>query len=167
MEWMISSNDRSVFELTVTSGEGSTTADGRMTLVASYANDGVNAGADRISRARAANKKPVLATQDCELTIRHGVCEAKLVCYLACYRGRVACKRLQGQGSYPGTDLLLQIESKMRYYPACIPEDCLLPCWFVQHHNGRIDCSVQDGQMPRCDGPASMDTLVSLRRMAA
>jgi hypothetical protein len=167
MEWMIFSKVRSVFEPTVTTGEGSTMAGGHMNFAASYANDGVNAGPDRIARAKAVNKKPALAAQDRESTIRHGVCGVKLQCYRAWSGGRISCKRLQVQGSHPGRGLLLQIESNMRYYPACFPEDCLSCCGSIQHHIGRIQCGAHAGRTPRCDCPAAMDTLVSLRRTAA
>lgn len=99
-----------------------------------------------------------------EWMIWHGACASKLLCYRACYGGRAACKRLQIEGSYPSADLLLQIESNMRYYPACIPEDCLIPCGFVHYYNKRIQRGVDDGQMPRCDCPAVMGALVILRR---
>jgi len=168
MKWIVSSHDSPVFGQTVLSEEGATTAvDAHRPFVASNANDGVNAGADRISEATAAIKKPVLKVRVCQQAIRHGVCAAKLPCYRTSYKGRVPCKRLQVEGSYASADLLLQVESKMRYYPACIPEDCIFPRWFVEHRDGRIQCSVRDGQMQRCDCAASMDALLSLRRMAA
>jgi hypothetical protein len=167
MERVVSSNANSVFELPVTTGEGSTMVDGRMNLVASYANDGVTASADRVARANAEKKKPVLAARDRASMARHGVCGANLLSYRACYGRRIACKRLQVQGSYPDAELLLQIESKMRYYPACFTEHCLLCCGSHQDDIGRIQCGVHAGQMPRCDCATAADTLVGLRRMAA
>ena len=116
---------------------------------------------------KARGDEPVFPVQACEETLGCELCTTKVQCYRGFYRGRVSCKRLQVQASYPGADLLLQNESKVRYYPACISEDCLLPCAFFHHHTGRIQYRVFDGEMPRCDCIASADTLVTLRPMAA
>jgi len=168
MKWTMCWIYNPKFELTVPAEEGATAVPHvRMTLVASNATDAANQGAGRISQAKAANKKPALEAYDFGQTIQQGVCAAKLPCYRTCCGGSESCNRLQIQSSYSSAELLLQIESKMRYYPACIPGGCLFTCRFFEHQDGRIQCSVHDGQVAQCDCPAAMDTLLSLRGLAA
>ena len=168
MKWISCSIDVRTLKPTDLSMPGATPMQhARTALMDRSATNGAHAGAGHILQAKAAVGMSARKVQTCGRSIQHGAGAVKLLGYRVCCGGSASCKRLQDSSSYPSAELLLQIESKMRYYPACISEDCLFTCPFVGLRHGQFQCSVHDGQMPPCDCHGSMDALRSLRRLAA